>query len=103
MNYKKVGNFIKDIRKSKGLSIKQVAEKTRFTKEYLSEVEKGQKYPFKPELGKIAKALDTPLSIILFIGAEKSEIAKEMLKIWETLSPELQKFTMKVFTGKLEK
>lgn len=49
---------IKEARNSKGISIRQLAEKTNLSKSYLSEVENGHYMPSIFVLCKIAIALD---------------------------------------------
>ena len=61
---KDIGQRIKEIRTSKGMTLENLAEKTGFTKGYLSKVENSEKSPPVSTLIRIAGALQVQLSEI---------------------------------------
>jgi transcriptional regulator with XRE-family HTH domain len=62
---KDIGKKIRELRSLKGMTLDVLAEKTGFTKGYLSRVENSEKAPPVSTLIKIAKALQVDLSEIL--------------------------------------
>lgn len=71
MNELKIGQKIRQIRLQNKLTLKKVAERTGFTKSYLSMVELGKKSPPIATLSKIAQALD--VDIAAFFEQKKPE------------------------------
>jgi transcriptional regulator with XRE-family HTH domain len=61
---KGIGKKIKELRRLKGMTLDVLAEKTGFTKGYLSRIENGEKAPPVSTLIEIAKALQVSLSEI---------------------------------------
>jgi len=53
-----LGVKVRQFRDEKGLSLKQLAERTKLSISYLSEIEKGKKYPKPEKIVQIAHALD---------------------------------------------
>ena len=66
---------IKEIRKSKGLVLKEMAKSTGYTESYLSQIERGLKNPSLEALRRISKVLEVP--VITFLLQEKDEFKKE--------------------------
>src|SRR5512143_2325947 len=60
-----IGKRIKAFRKARKITLDQLAEKTGFSKGYLSKVEKSEKAPPVSTLGNIARALDVTISALL--------------------------------------
>jgi len=58
---RQIGDNIRNIRKSKGLSQEQLALRAEINASYMGQVERGEKNPTIDVLGKIAFALHTPL------------------------------------------
>lgn len=74
----KLGMRIREIRKAKGLSLDKLAQKTGFTKGYLSKVENSDKAPPISTLIVLAEALDTTMSDLF--GEEVSHSACLLVK-----------------------
>lgn len=66
---------IKEIRKSKGLVLKEMAKSTGYTESYLSQIERGLKNPSLEALRRISKVLEVP--VITFLFEEKDNVKKE--------------------------
>lgn len=74
-----IGKKIRKIRKSKGITLQELAGKTDFTKGYLSKVELSEKGPPVSTLIRIAKALEVSISEIFgeTPEAEKLSVVKK--------------------------
>jgi len=70
-----LGKRIKEYRMKKGLTLQKLAEKTGFTRGYLSKVENTKKAPPVSTLVVLAKALEVSLSEIFGEKREKSSIS----------------------------
>lgn len=96
-----VGNTIKNIRTSKGILLKEVAEKCGISSSMLSQIEKGTANPSLNTIREIAHVLEVPI-FKFFMAPEKEEdkiavLKKEKRKIiesenlrYELLSPEVK-------------
>jgi transcriptional regulator with XRE-family HTH domain len=60
-----IGKRIKSLRTSKGITLENLAQRTGFTKGYLSKVEKSEKAPPVSTLGNIAQAFNVTISSLL--------------------------------------
>jgi len=66
----KVGESIKAIRKKKGLSLKDLAQRTGLDAELLTEIENGEVSPPLGTIIKVAKALDTKMGYFISGGED---------------------------------
>ena len=76
-----LGKRIQQHRVSKGLTLQELAEKTGFTKGYLSKIEKAEKAPPVSTLINIAKALNISISEIF--GEIEENCNVSLVKKWE--------------------
>jgi len=60
-----LGLKLKKARNDKGLSLKELAEQTNLSVSYLSEIEKGKKYPKPEKIISIAEVLDIPFESLV--------------------------------------
>ena len=67
-----IGEKIKKIRESKGLSIDEVAKRTGFSKEFLIDIENGKVSPPLGIIVKLSKALDTMVANLFGEPGEKN-------------------------------
>ncbi len=74
MNEAEIGKRIKNLRLEKRVTLEQLAERTGFTKGYLSKVEKSEKAPPVSTLGMIARVLDVTISTLLGEESHASSI-----------------------------
>jgi transcriptional regulator with XRE-family HTH domain len=73
-NLIKLGSAIKAIRKDKGMTLKELAEKTELTTGLLSKIENFRTVPSLPVLVNLAEALGTtPSQLLEGIGAEEDK------------------------------
>lgn len=91
-----IGRAIRFCRQQKGLTQPQLAALANLSTSYLSVLEtgKGKRDPSLSSLQGIARGLGVPLSVLLFVAAEPSDL--------DTLSPEIHEklaaATMKLLT-----
>ncbi|WP_406676808.1 cupin domain-containing protein [Neomoorella carbonis] len=106
-----LGEKIRNLRRERGMSLKDVAEKTGLTSSFLSQVERDLADPSITSLRKIAEALDIPIFYFLLNHEDHSPVVrKDQRKVlrfprshltYELLSPDLNR-KMEVMMGRLE-
>jgi hypothetical protein len=67
-----LGVKLKQLRQDKGFSLKELAEKTDLSISYLSEIEKGKKYPKPEKIIQIAQALDVSFDELVSIKVDEA-------------------------------
>lgn len=70
-----IGNAILTCRTSRRLSQAEVALRADISVSYLSMLENSKRDPTLSTIEKIAKALNVPVEILFFLGAETGELA----------------------------
>ncbi|RMF68443.1 MAG: helix-turn-helix domain-containing protein, partial [Calditrichaeota bacterium] len=66
-----LGLKLRKFRNQRGLSLKQVAERTKLSLSFLSEIEKGKKYPKPEKLMLLAHALDVPFDDLVSLKLDE--------------------------------
>jgi len=74
---KSIGNRLKDIRTSKGLSLDYLANETGFSKAYISGLEKGETMPPVATILRLSRALEIDSAILLKEKSDEAEKIKE--------------------------
>lgn len=69
-----LGKAIKSIRSQLGLTQNELALRAGISVSYLSMLEKNKRDPSFSTLEKIANALNIPLSILVFLSADRTEL-----------------------------
>ena len=69
-----IGHALKMCRSAKRLSLDALAERTLLSQSYLSMIESNKREPTLSTIGKIAKALEVPVPIVMFLAAEKDDL-----------------------------
>ena len=91
MSEESVGKNIKALRKQKNITLRELAERTGFTKSYLSKIERSKKAPPYSTVNRIAMALEVEVAYLLsekleyFSDIRLSFTKKNKGKIVETL------------------
>ena len=75
MNEESVGKNIKAIRKQKGITLQELADRTGLTKSYLSKIERSKKAPPYSTVNRIAMALEVEVAYLL---SEKLEASSDI-------------------------
>lgn len=81
-----LGKAIKLCRTQKGMNQAELAGSAEISISYLSLLEQGKRDPSFSMIQNIASALNVPLSILVFLAAEKSEIVDISPELAEKLS-----------------
>lgn len=76
-----ITNALKLCRTARGLTQKDLAKKAGMSPSYVSLIEKGKRDVSIATLETLAEAMDIPIEILLFMGADQSKLSR--------LSPEL--------------
>ncbi len=84
-----LGNTIKEIRKQKGLSQKDLASACDITQTYLSLIESNKKEPNITLLRNIAKFLNIPLPILFFLSLNNEDIPEKKRSSYKLLAPSI--------------
>lgn len=105
-----IGQKIRKKRVEKGMSLRQLAEKTDLTPSFLSQVERDLAEPSITSLRKISEALDVPIFYFLLNSEEHNPVVRASERkilnfprshlTFELLSPDLNR-KMEVITAKL--
>lgn len=81
-----LGKAIKLCRTQKNLKQSELAEKANISVSYLSLLEKGKRDPSFSTVEKVADALEVPISILMFLAAEKDELSEVSPELAEKLA-----------------
>ena len=73
-----LGETIKSCRLARGLKQKELAERTGISVSHICLMENGNRQPTRSSLKLITKALDIPLSVLVFLAAQKSHEIKDL-------------------------
>ena len=71
------GDAIKNLRKNKGLSQKELAKKCGLSANALCSIEKNESFPSRESIDKICKALGIPTSYLLFFAVTDEDVPVE--------------------------
>ena len=93
MDNLKFGNFIKELRKEKNMTQKDLAKKIGLTDKAISKWERGLSFPDITMLGSLAEALDVDVSEILSGERGKEKISKEDIE--KKIEEAVEKVTLK--------
>ena len=72
-----VGNAIKSLRKKKGISQKDLAQKCGLSANALCSIENNDSFPSKDSIGKICNALGIPVSFLMFFSVTDEDVPVE--------------------------
>ena len=70
-----IGHALKVCRFAKKLSLGDLAKRTDLSPSFLSMVETGKREPTLSSIEKIARAMELPAPILLFLAADKGELS----------------------------
>ncbi len=81
-----LGSAIRFCRQRRDLTQPELAERAGISASYLSVLEKGKRDPSFSMLQKIARGMDVPLSLLVFVATDPSEIQGLPAEVSEKLS-----------------
>ncbi len=94
-----LGLKLRSFRQKKGLGLKEMAARTGMSISYLSEIEKGRKYPKPEKLLALARALDVPFDELVSL-----KVDEELRPVRDLLgSPFMREFPFHLFGLELER
>ena len=82
----KIGENIKALRKSKNMTQEELAAKIHTTRQAISNYEKGRSDPDLETISRIAEALETDPSVILY-GDDHSQLHRTLKIMYQTIVP----------------
>jgi transcriptional regulator with XRE-family HTH domain len=91
-----IGNSIKELRQSRGLSQIQLAETAMITQASLSNIENGKKRPNSTTLKRICNSLSISESVLYISSIEKSDISADKQEIYEQIYPIIKSLVLKL-------
>jgi transcriptional regulator with XRE-family HTH domain len=96
-----LGERIRELRKSRGLTQEQLAELVEIEQKHVSRLELGKSYPTIERLEKIAQAVNVPLQTFFdFIHlADQQTQAKSIDEMFKELDEDNRKVAYKIFRG----
>jgi transcriptional regulator with XRE-family HTH domain len=80
-----IGEAIREIRKAKGISQKQLAEEACISANALSSIERDEAWPTKTTISLICDALDIPVSCLLFASITEEDVPSERRAVFQAL------------------
>ena len=86
-----LGQTIKMIRKEKGISQKELAQKSGLSGNALCSIENDKSFPCKDTINSICKALNISAGFLLFASLTEDDIPKEKLPIFRALHEPIMK------------
>lgn len=81
-----IGSAIKTLRKERGISQKKLAEMCDISANALSQIESNTSFPQKSTIEKISKALNYPVSYLLFFSISKDDVPEEKKVVFDSLN-----------------
>ena len=81
-----IGKAVRLCRHQKGLTQAQLAEMSGLSVSFLSMLEKGRRDPSLSSIQSIASALEVPVSILVFLGADNEDLVGMSQELTEKLS-----------------
>ena len=80
-----IGNAIKCIRKAKGISQKDLAQKCELSANALCSIENDLSFPSKDSIGRICKALEIPEAYLMFFSVSDEDVPAEKRTVFNAL------------------
>lgn len=91
-----LGTAIKAIRKEKKMGQKELADQSGISVNALSQIELNNTFPQKSNLEKICKALDIPVSYLLFFSIGEEDIPEEKRGTFNILNDAIRNLLIEV-------
>ena len=86
-----IGEAIKKMRASVGLSQKELAERAGISATAVCNIEKGHSFPSKETIKAICDAMDIPVSWLLFSSITEEDVPEEKRAIFNALREPMMK------------
>lgn len=96
INFETVGKRIKEVRKQKGMSQDELAERADLSSQYISQIETGRKKGSLPTYNKLAKALGVSIDELTGSISESSRVLSDVDLILQDCSKEERELLVEV-------
>ncbi len=96
INFETVGKRIKEVRKQKGMSQDELAERADLSSQYISQIETGRKKGSLPTYNKLAKALGVSIDELTGSISEGSKVLSDVDLILQDCSKEERELLVEV-------
>lgn len=80
-----IGEAFRTLRKAKGLTQKQVAERAGISNNAVSLIEKNETMPHKETIKKLSDALGVPTSYWLFFAIDREDVGEDKRVVFDQL------------------
>lgn len=94
-----LGGTIKSLREKKGIKQKDLAESSKISATYLSQIENNAKEPNTSTIKSICEVLDIPLPVLYFLSIDDSDVVPSKKKAFDTLLPSIKSMVNEFFTN----
>ncbi len=92
-----IGKEIKKYRKKILAKQKDIAELANVSQTYLSQIEGETRHPSINVLGKICKAMEIPLPVLIFMSMKTEDIPVGKRKGWEIIKPSIEAMLLEFY------
>jgi transcriptional regulator with XRE-family HTH domain len=94
-----IGKAIRQLRKDKNLSQKELADLIEISQNSLSQIEIGSKRPNPQTMKRICKVLNTSESMLYILSVEEKDVPAERKQMFDLLYPDIKSLALKIFSG----
>ena len=95
-----IGSAIKTLRKQKGISQKDLAEKCEVSVNALCQIELNNTFPQKSTIQKVCEVLEIPTSYLLFFSISDEDVPEENRSFFNSLKPTINNLLLKDVASK---
>lgn len=92
-----IGKAIIDICAIRGISQKELSEKSGLSVTFHSLLENGHRNASMPTMEKIAEILDVPVSVIYFFSISEKDVKEDKKQLYKALKDQIDQFIIKIF------
>lgn len=92
-----IGTALLKARRDKGFKQIEVANRTKLSQTYLSQIEGGSKIPSVEVIEKLAKEYNIPFAIMMWYGITDKDVKKSKLDIYHKLKPTIDNLIKDIF------
>jgi transcriptional regulator with XRE-family HTH domain len=92
-----IGKAVKELRISKGLNQKELADGCDLTQTSISQIETGTKSPNSGTIKKICNFFDIPELVVYLLATEESDIPETKRFVYQTLFPDIKNILINIF------
>ena len=95
----KIGIVLTKLRKQKGMTQQELAEKVDVTRTTISLIESGNQRPNSQTMEKLCKVLGISEAFVYFLSIEESDVPEEKREFYNSVAPALDSLIHQVFVA----